>query len=166
MNKNSQTVIHLHPHPATRFIDLSWPGSHKLRTVYMINAWQSWDWWCTKGKGKVNRCINHWYLPGSSHVNNSRLSIIWPARNRNRYTPALESISFITCCIFMIRDNWWMNFSWKCLVIHQQVVHSHQWSRRSSQPLQACDSKSFLSTAACSWMVTRRHHSHVSNSWH
>ena len=29
-----------------------------VSTVNSCSTFQSWDWWCTKGKGKVNRCIN------------------------------------------------------------------------------------------------------------
>ena len=30
--------------------------------VNSCSTFQSWDWWCTKGKGKVNRCTSLSYL--------------------------------------------------------------------------------------------------------
>jgi len=56
-----------------------------VSTVNSCSTFQSWDWWCTKGKGKVNRCINliwkvknnYPIIPGSGKGKYMRIQGIW-----------------------------------------------------------------------------------------
>ena len=71
------------------------------------STFQSWDWWCTKGKGKVNRCINLiWkvYLLSSplGHTFLSKVNLSWPKwRQEIPYS--------LTVHQKFIRKMWWAN---------------------------------------------------------